>query len=413
MTIIAAPSPIAPLEGGRKNQSTALPWNHGFVWPLLGLHLLAGLTIAYIVMYPPSWSIWVLAGFMYLYSMFGISLGYHRDYTHGGFESKPWLRRIWLIGAALALQNHVLDWVKKHLAHHKFTDQGGKDPHSPREYARLERQRPAPASRWDCLRHPWQHEYAHVIPVGTKDDVQYVRQYTTLWEITKGVWHSHIGWMLRKRDLPPRSPNVNHLLRDVPLQDAEGDIQRDAAGNICYPRSLFRRNMFKWQTKYYGYFVVATFVGPGIVGALLGLPDGWPGVIHGLIGGVFIAGVLRVVAFWQVTWCVNSVCHLIGTRTKDSRGLRYGADESRNNGVVALFSGGEGGHNRHHARQKVVQHSSLPLDQSAWLLHGFEKLGLVWNVEWPEKDEWVWRDDQVLPADRHKLAAIKAGVVTE
>jgi fatty-acid desaturase len=47
------------------------------------------------------------------------------------------------------------------------------------------------------------------------------------------------------------------------------------------------------------------------------------------------------------TGMVNSVCHKWGSRARDSRGREYRADDSRNNPVVAVVTGGEGNHSWH------------------------------------------------------------------
>ena len=53
-------------------------------------------------------------------------------------------------------------------------------------------------------------------------------------------------------------------------------------------------------------------------------------------------GCISTVAVYHATFCVNSLCHLFGTR-------RYDNDEqSRNNWLVALLTFGEGWHNNHH-----------------------------------------------------------------
>ena len=68
----------------------------------------------------------------------------------------------------------------------------------------------------------------------------------------------------------------------------------------------------------------------------------WPGVLWG--------GFVRLFLVHHVTWSVNSVCHLFG-----SAPLATG-DESRNNGVIALLSLGEGWHNNHHAFPSSARH---------------------------------------------------------
>ena len=64
-----------------------------------------------------------------------------------------------------------------------------------------------------------------------------------------------------------------------------------------------------------------------------------------LIDGTYVlfwGGILRIVLLWHVTWSVNSICHIWGTRVFATK------DDSRNNLWVALLSLGEGWHNNHH-----------------------------------------------------------------
>ena len=65
-----------------------------------------------------------------------------------------------------------------------------------------------------------------------------------------------------------------------------------------------------------------------------------------VIGGpsmVLWAIFLRTVVGWHFTWLVNSATHLWGSRRFETR------DDSRNNGLIAAITWGEGWHNNHHA----------------------------------------------------------------
>lgn len=76
---------------------------------------------------------WVDVGIfavMYLWSGFGVTVGYHRLLTHGAFETKPWLRYTFAIAGSMGVQGAVIHWVADHRKHHAFSDQEG-DPHSP------------------------------------------------------------------------------------------------------------------------------------------------------------------------------------------------------------------------------------------------------------------------------------------
>jgi stearoyl-CoA desaturase (delta-9 desaturase) len=68
---------------------------------------------------------------MYLWSGFGITVGYHRLFAHRSFEAGTGLRVLLAIAGALALQGPLLRWVAEHRRHHAFSDRDG-DPHSPR-----------------------------------------------------------------------------------------------------------------------------------------------------------------------------------------------------------------------------------------------------------------------------------------
>ena len=91
-----------------------------------------------------------------------------------------------------------------------------------------------------------------------------------------------------------------------------------------------------WQKKYYPHIVVAGFVLPFF---FAGLP------------GLFLAGFVRLTAQYHVTWMVNSVCHLWGTRPVDAQGVVWQKDQSRNNLLVAIIGMGEGYHGNHHTQQ--------------------------------------------------------------
>jgi stearoyl-CoA desaturase (delta-9 desaturase) len=105
--------------------------------------------------------------------------------------------------------------------------------------------------------------------------------------------------------------------------------------------------------------------------------------------GVLIAGVLRIAAHMTVTGFINSWCHMWGTRTKDSRGREYVADDSRNSIVVALLGDGEGLHNGHHAEPASPHHGfTADLDDEAI------DAGVKPDRRW--RPDFTWRCIQVL-----------------
>jgi stearoyl-CoA desaturase (delta-9 desaturase) len=128
--------------------------------------------------------------------------------------------------------------------------------------------------------------------------------------------HAHVGWMLTE---PPAD-----ILRYAP------DLLRDPI--------VVRVN------RRYLSIVAAGLVVPALIGwAALG---GWLGLVDGLLWG----GLVRIFAVQHVTWCINSVCHVVGGRPYATR------DESRNNALLGLLALGEGWHNNHHAAPASAAH---------------------------------------------------------
>ena len=86
-----------------------------------------------------AWQLWEkalhwsdLLIFVDLYVLFGlgITVGFHRLFTHRSFSTKPWLRFTFAALGSAAIEGPVISWVADHRKHHAFSDQEG-DPHSP------------------------------------------------------------------------------------------------------------------------------------------------------------------------------------------------------------------------------------------------------------------------------------------
>lgn len=78
----------------------------------------------------PTASDLVAFGVMYLVTGFGITVGYHRLFTHRSFAAPPWLVGFFAVSGSMALQGPVIRWVADHRRHHMHSDKVG-DPHSP------------------------------------------------------------------------------------------------------------------------------------------------------------------------------------------------------------------------------------------------------------------------------------------
>ncbi len=82
-------------------------WEHGFSWVQLILLLV-----------------------MYHLTGLGVTIGYHRLFTHRSFETTWPIRLALGILGSMAVQGPLLKWVAVHRRHHQHSDEPG-DPHSP------------------------------------------------------------------------------------------------------------------------------------------------------------------------------------------------------------------------------------------------------------------------------------------
>ena len=77
-----------------------------------------------------GWHDIVIGAFFYWLSGFGVTVGYHRYFTHASFKAKRGLRIALAVAGSLAMEGPVITWVADHRRHHKYSDREG-DPHSP------------------------------------------------------------------------------------------------------------------------------------------------------------------------------------------------------------------------------------------------------------------------------------------
>ena len=80
-----------------------------------------------------GWHDIVIAAFFYWLSGWGVTVGYHRYFTHSSFKAKTGLRVALAVAGSLAMEGPVVTWVSDHRRHHKYSDREG-DPHSPWRY---------------------------------------------------------------------------------------------------------------------------------------------------------------------------------------------------------------------------------------------------------------------------------------
>jgi stearoyl-CoA desaturase (delta-9 desaturase) len=156
----------------------------------------------------------------------------------------------------------------------------------------------------------------------------------------RGFWYAHIGWVLHKTE-------PAHEVYPVP--------------------DLWRDFLIRWQHKVYP--IIGTVVGfglPTLIGWLLG--DAW--------GGFIVAGVIRLVFVWHVTFSINSFAHILGTQPYSDR------NTSRDSLVTAFLSLGEGYHNFHHTFPVDYRNGVRvrDFDPSKWTIRAASLVGLARNL---------------------------------
>ena len=74
-------------------------------------------------------ALWLMV-ILYILTMLGITVGYHRMLSHRAFEAGPVVRSVFAVLGSMAAQGSPIYWVANHRRHHQFSDTPG-DPHSP------------------------------------------------------------------------------------------------------------------------------------------------------------------------------------------------------------------------------------------------------------------------------------------
>lgn len=86
-----------------------------------------------------GWQLWdgllgpsdlVVFAIMYTLTGLGITVGFHRLFTHRSFKTSAPVRAVLAVLGSAAIEGPVISWVADHRKHHAFSDREG-DPHSP------------------------------------------------------------------------------------------------------------------------------------------------------------------------------------------------------------------------------------------------------------------------------------------
>lgn len=229
---------------------------------------------------------WSVFGLFMAFCGLSITAGYHRLWSHRAYEAHPVLKLLFALGGACALQNDVLTWASDHRRHHLHVDDNDRDPYS----------------------------------------------------AGRGLWFSHIGWILRH--------------------------YRSGAKDLSNVKDLLKDPVLVWQRRYYLPLVLLMNIGlPCLIG--------WQ---HGdVLASLLLAGLLRLVLSQHVTYLINSAAHRWG---KQPYSLRNSA---RDNALLAFITYGEGYHNYHHAFQWDYRNGIRwwHWDPTKWLIRGLSLVGLT------------------------------------
>jgi stearoyl-CoA desaturase (delta-9 desaturase) len=120
---------------------------------------------------------WVVWGFnstafflflaFYVLTVLGITVGFHRLFTHRAFETNRYVQYLFAVLGSMALQGPLLKWVALHRIHHQYSDSEN-DIHSPHN------------------------------------------QGSTLSGTVRGAWHAHMGWFFQ-----PDPVNLDSYVKDL------------------------------------------------------------------------------------------------------------------------------------------------------------------------------------------------------
>jgi stearoyl-CoA desaturase (delta-9 desaturase) len=119
-----------------------------------------------------SWRDLAIFGGMYFVTAMGITIGYHRLFTHRAFDAPRPVKYLFAALGSMAVQGPLIDWVADHRKHHAFTDTEG-DPHSPH------------------------HDHGE----GFKGAIE-------------GLWYAHMGWLFVTQGTAQKRRFARDLLED-------------------------------------------------------------------------------------------------------------------------------------------------------------------------------------------------------
>jgi stearoyl-CoA desaturase (delta-9 desaturase) len=221
---------------------------------------------------------------LWLITGMGVTVGYHRLFSHASFRTPAPLRFLAVLFGGAAWQGSAIRWCSGHRHHHSKVDTD-EDPYN----------------------------------------------------VKRGFWWSHMGWVMFEN---PRG----EVFDNVP------DLKKDP--------------ILAFQHRWYMLLSVGFNVG---VPVLLGL---WLNDVGGML---LFAGLVRVVLVHHFTFLINSLAHIVGKQPWSD------ANTSKDNWFLSFLTFGEGYHNYHHAFAGDYRNGTkyYNVDPSKWLIWSLSKIGLA------------------------------------
>ncbi len=234
-----------------------------------------------------AWLAYIALTFM---TELAITAGYHRLWSHNTYTAHWSLRLYYALFGAMALQNTVLDWCSGHRTHHRHVDDVDKDPYSAK----------------------------------------------------RGLWFSHMGWMLRNYESGKISfDNVKNLQKDP---------------------------IVMWQYKHY--LIIS-------LGLNIAIPAALGIIFNDFWGMILLAGFLRIVTAHHFTFFINSIVHKWGKQPYTDE------NTARDNALFAILTHGEGYHNFHHIFQNDYRNGVRwwQYDPTKWFIAVSSWVGLATDLK--------------------------------
>lgn len=234
-----------------------------------------------------QWQEFAVFGLMLFFGLFGIGVGYHRGLAHRGHRMSSILKFFSLVGASSTAEASAVNWCADHRRHHRYEDTE-LDPYN----------------------------------------------------ISRGFWWAHIGWILGRKSTSDFS-NCKDLLNDP---------------------------MVRHQHKYYVWWLIFSCFGlPLAAGFLIGRP----------VETFLLAGFSRLLVMNQITYLINSYAHYFGRRPYSKKVT------ARDSLICSLLTNGEGWHNYHHRFPFDYRngHRFYHWDPTKWMILFFAKLGMTRDLK--------------------------------